>query len=546
MYILGISCYYHDASAALLKDGAIVAAAAEERFTRKKHDISFPINAIDFCLKSQNIAIKDIDHIGFYEKPFLKFERLLSQHLESFPWSLKTFLSSIPSWLNEKLRVPKIIRKKLGYTKGVLFVEHHLAHAASSFLVSPFEEAAILTVDGVGEWTTTAMGKGKGNDIELVKEIRFPHSLGLLYSTITAYLGFTVNNGEYKCVHPLTSVLTGNGRLEPIENIFARPGILRKISLTEEIKELNRPVQVFSLDKDKLRFVQEKTNIVYRKEAHTNLYEVTLLSGRRVTVTPNHRFTSTDFSGEVFHREAKDLKSGDFVLIPRRIPLEGRKGGLGKEWAKLLAYSLAEGHEVLRREKHEAESRIGVADFEIIQQVKSLAKKLGLKWREWKQKGRPDLLQIGFSVWKRLAYLHEAGYHFGKRSPKKSVPSFVMEGTKAVQKAFLTGLFDCDGGFMGHQLIYASASPQLADQLTYLLLSFGIHCRIRKIRNEIYKRFYYRIEINGEDLVTFQKEIGFSLKRKKRKLSQYLRTIGPFGKNKDFVPLNSSILAKYA
>src|SRR3989338_849580 len=198
MYILGISCYYHDASAALLKDGAIVAAAAEERFTRKKHDISFPINAIDFCLKSQNIAIKDIDHIGFYEKPFLKFERLLSQHLESFPLSLKTFLSSIPSWLNEKLRVPKIIRKKLGYTKGVLFVEHHLAHAASSFLVSPFEEAAILTVDGVGEWTTTAMGKGKGNDIELVKEIRFPHSLGLLYSTITAYLGFTVNNAEYK------------------------------------------------------------------------------------------------------------------------------------------------------------------------------------------------------------------------------------------------------------------------------------------------------------------------------------------------------------
>ncbi|MEK7122253.1 MAG: carbamoyltransferase N-terminal domain-containing protein [Patescibacteria group bacterium] len=154
MYILGISCFYHDASAALLKDGAIVAAAQEERFTRKKHDISFPINAINFCLKSQNITIKDIDHIGFYEKPFLKFERLLFQHLESFPRSMKTFLSSMPSWLNEKLRVPKIIRKKLGCRKGVLFVEHHLAHAASSFLVSPFRDAAILTevlVAGVAE-----------------------------------------------------------------------------------------------------------------------------------------------------------------------------------------------------------------------------------------------------------------------------------------------------------------------------------------------------------------------------------------------------------
>ncbi|MBI2575854.1 carbamoyltransferase [Candidatus Woesearchaeota archaeon] len=215
MYILGISCYYHDASAALLKDGAIVAAAAEERFTRKKHDISFPINAVNFCLKSQNITIKDIGHIGFYEKPFLKFERLLSQHLESFPWSLKTFLSSIPSWLNEKLRVPKIIRKKLGYTEGVIFVEHHLAHAASSFLVSPFEDAAILTVDGVGEWTTTAIGKGTGNDIELMKEIRFPHSLGLLYSTITAYLGFTVNNGEYK-----TMGLAAYGTMDKVQNPY--------------------------------------------------------------------------------------------------------------------------------------------------------------------------------------------------------------------------------------------------------------------------------------------------------------------------------------
>ncbi|MBL7147626.1 MAG: carbamoyltransferase [Nanoarchaeota archaeon] len=198
MYVLGIGCYYHDASAALLKDGVIVAAAEEERFTRKKHDTSFPINAISYCLKSQNITIDDVEYVGFYEKPFLKFERLLSQHLEMFPLSFKTFLSSIPSWINEKLRVMKAIRKKLKYKKGVLFIEHHMAHAASSFLLSPFQKAAILTVDGVGEWTTTAYGIGEGNDIHLMKEVRFPTSLGLLYSTITAYLGFSVNNSEYK------------------------------------------------------------------------------------------------------------------------------------------------------------------------------------------------------------------------------------------------------------------------------------------------------------------------------------------------------------
>ena len=198
MYILGISCYYHDASAALLKDGKIIAAAEEERFTRKKHDISFPINAINYCLKSQKITINEIDYIGFYEKPFIKLERILSQHLENFPFSFKTFLSSMPSWINEKIRVIKTIRKKLKYKEDILFIEHHLAHAASSFLLSPFKKSAILTIDGVGEWTTTAYGIGEDNNIHLEKEIKFPNSLGLLYSTITAYLGFTVNNAEYK------------------------------------------------------------------------------------------------------------------------------------------------------------------------------------------------------------------------------------------------------------------------------------------------------------------------------------------------------------
>ena len=198
MYILGIGCYYHDSSTALLKDGKIVAAAQEERFSRKKHDTSFPINAIIYCLKSQNITIKDIDHIGFYEKPFLKFERILSQHLQMFPLSFKTFLNSMPSWINEKLRIIRTIRKELKYKKDILFIEHHLSHAAGSFLISPFEKAAILTIDGVGEWTTTTCGIGNENDINLMKEIKFPNSIGLIYSTITSYLGFSVNNSEYK------------------------------------------------------------------------------------------------------------------------------------------------------------------------------------------------------------------------------------------------------------------------------------------------------------------------------------------------------------
>ena len=227
MYILGISCYYHDASAALLKDGVIVAAAQEERFTRKKHDFSFPINSIKYCLESQGIKIEDISYIGFYEKPYLKFERVLSQHLEMFPHSFKTFLNSMPSWLNEKLRVVRKIKKELGYKGDILFMEHHLAHAASSFLVSPFEKAAVLTVDGVGEWTTTAYGMCEGNEIHLMKEIRFPHSLGLLYSAITAYLGFSVNNSEYKVMG-----LSAHGTMDKEKNPY-----YKKLLQTIDVKE---------------------------------------------------------------------------------------------------------------------------------------------------------------------------------------------------------------------------------------------------------------------------------------------------------------------
>lgn len=198
MRILGISCYYHDAAACLIKDGRIIAAAEEERFTRLKHDTSFPINAINYCLKEAGIKGKELDYVGFYEKPLLKFERLLSQHLEMFPMSFWSFYKALPSWINEKLRVPGTIRKKIGYKGDIIFVEHHLAHAASSFLVSPFEKSAILTTDGIGEWATTTLGYGDKNEIMIEKEIQFPHSLGLLYSTVTAFLGFKVNDHEYK------------------------------------------------------------------------------------------------------------------------------------------------------------------------------------------------------------------------------------------------------------------------------------------------------------------------------------------------------------
>jgi carbamoyltransferase len=198
MYILGISCHYHDAAAALLKDGLLIAAAEEERFTRKKHDSSFPSHSIDYCLKEAGITIKEVDHIGFYEKPIVKFERILTTHLANWPFSFKGFRQAIPKWISERLHIKKEFREKLGTDKPILFGEHHLSHAGSAFLVSPFEESIILTLDGVGEWATTMYGYGKGIDIQIEKEIRFPHSLGLLYSAITSYLGFEVNDAEWK------------------------------------------------------------------------------------------------------------------------------------------------------------------------------------------------------------------------------------------------------------------------------------------------------------------------------------------------------------
>ena len=198
MNILGISAFYHDSAACLIQDGVIIAAAQEERFTRKKHDFSFPKHAIDFCLNKGGIKAFELDCIAFYDKPFIKFERILETYLAYAPHGIASFLQALPLWIKQKLWMKDYIRTELGFEGKIIFPEHHESHAASAFFPSPFAEAAFLTMDGVGEWTTTSYGVGRGNKIDILAEIRFPHSLGLLYSSFTYYTGFKVNSGEYK------------------------------------------------------------------------------------------------------------------------------------------------------------------------------------------------------------------------------------------------------------------------------------------------------------------------------------------------------------
>lgn len=205
MNILGISAFYHDSAAALIRDGDIVAAVQEERFTRKKHDPGFPLRSIEYCLREAGIGPEQLDHVVFYDKPFLKFERLLETYLAYAPRGFRSFKRAIPVWLREKLFLKRLLHKRLrslsadiDWEERLLFNEHHLSHAAGAFFPSPFEEAAVLTLDGVGEWATTSMAVGRGNRIDILKEIHFPHSLGLLYSAFTYYTGFKVNSGEYK------------------------------------------------------------------------------------------------------------------------------------------------------------------------------------------------------------------------------------------------------------------------------------------------------------------------------------------------------------
>jgi carbamoyltransferase len=198
MYILGISAYYHDSAACLVRDGEVVAAAQEERFTRKKHDHRFPARAVEFCMRHAGVTPAELDYVAFYDKPLLKFERLLETYLDYAPAGLRSFLMAMPLWLREKLWIREQVSKEVGFGGKVLFTEHHESHAASAFFPSPFESAAVLTMDGVGEWATSSYGYGRGSELHLLAELHFPHSLGLLYSAFTYYTGFRVNSGEYK------------------------------------------------------------------------------------------------------------------------------------------------------------------------------------------------------------------------------------------------------------------------------------------------------------------------------------------------------------
>lgn len=198
MDILGISAFYHDSAACLVRNGRIVGAAQEERFTRKKHDFSFPKNAINYCLQSGSLQAADLDYVAFYDKPFIKFERILETYLAFAPLGIRSFIKAIPIWIKQKLWIKELISKGLGFSGPVIFPEHHESHAASAFFPSPFQDAAFLTIDGVGEWTTASYGTAKDNNVTILSEIHFPHSLGLLYSAFTYYTGFRVNFGEYK------------------------------------------------------------------------------------------------------------------------------------------------------------------------------------------------------------------------------------------------------------------------------------------------------------------------------------------------------------
>ena len=205
MRILGISCLYHDSAATLIEDGEIVSAAQEERFTRIKHDSQFPRQAISYCLKAAGISMEEVDFVTFYDKPFLKFERLLETYLSFVPKGFRSFKTSMPVWLKEKLFQKNLLKNEIksfdpsfDATNKLLFAEHHQSHAASAFYTSPFKDAAVLTLDGVGEWATSSVSYGSGNKLKVARELHFPHSLGLLYSAFTSYIGFKVNSGEYK------------------------------------------------------------------------------------------------------------------------------------------------------------------------------------------------------------------------------------------------------------------------------------------------------------------------------------------------------------
>ncbi|MEI6767020.1 MAG: carbamoyltransferase N-terminal domain-containing protein [Bacteroidota bacterium] len=259
MFILGISAFYHDSAACLLKDGILVSAAEEERFTRKKNDNSFPINAIRFCLKDSKIDITNIDLIVFYEKPFLKFDRILNSIQRTAPVAFNLFRESIQSWLKVKLWIPSLIKEKLNYKGEIIFSEHHEAHAAAAFFTSPFSESAVITIDGVGEKACTTIAKGQHNHVTILKEQHYPHSFGLFYSAFTQYCGFKINSGEYK--------LMG---LAPYGNPVYKELILEKIISISHAGEVKLNLKYFSFDKGKSTINKAFCNIFNMRERTEN------------------------------------------------------------------------------------------------------------------------------------------------------------------------------------------------------------------------------------------------------------------------------------
>lgn len=275
MRILGISAYYHDSAACLIEDGKIIAAVQEERFTRIKHDEAFPTKAIEFCLDKAGVGIEAIDYVAFYDKPFIKFERILESYMSYAPRGITSFIKAIPVWIQKKLWIKELIKDELNYTGKIVFPEHHESHAASSFFASPYQEAAFVTADGVGEWATMSFGVGEGNKIKILKEIHFPHSLGLLYSAFTYYTGFKVNSGEYKLMglapygepkyvdliykHLIDVKEDGSFRLnmeyfdyvvglrmtnKKFDKLFGRPARQKETKITQDDMDIARSIQV--------------------------------------------------------------------------------------------------------------------------------------------------------------------------------------------------------------------------------------------------------------------------------------------------------------
>src|SRR2546425_8322 len=395
-YVLGLSAFYHDSAACLLRDGEIVAAAQEERFSRKKGDASFPAHAAAFCLRAGGIAASDLDYVGFYDKPLLKFERILETHLGVAPRGFAQFRMAGPLWIKDKLFIDRQIREALGYEGRILYAEHHESHAASAFFPSPFEQAAILTVDGVGEWATASFGVGRGSDIELFKELHWPDSLGLLYSAFTYYTGFKVNSGEYKVMglapygepkyvdtilrelvelrddgsftlnqeylNYLTGLTMTNGAFD---GLFAGPPRVPETPLTQREMDLARSVQVVCEE-----IMLRVARTVHRETGLENLCLAggvalnCVANGRILREGPFKRLWIQPAAGDaggalgvallIWHRYCKEPR----MVTPGRDTMRGALLGPEFSSAEIEAFLEARGAPYERLERHCVSSRV--------------------------------------------------------------------------------------------------------------------------------------------------------------------------------------------